>query len=229
MWHEAEQQLRLLRSVAEQLKLPLVTIARQAELADAAHVPLDSEMMRVQADVAMKLLDSYLLGLELIGQRQLDLEPVSVSSTLTDVAHAVSSFAKRYDVSVELHIAGRYGPVMAHPLALRAALLNVGYGLVAQSATLEAKRVVFAGHRTPGGIVAGMYTHSGLTADAWRQALVLQDSAPQPLTPLNSASAGMFVADALGQIMETRLRVGRFGHRQGLAMTLQPSKQMQLV
>lgn len=225
-----EQHMRLLRSVAEQLKLPLVTMARQAELAAMdGTVAVDPEMIRVQSDVALKLLDSYLLGLQLIEQEQLNLEPVSVSSTLTDVAHTMSGFAKQYGVDVELHIAGRYGPVMAHQKALHAALLNVGYSLAAQPLVTEQKRLVLAAHRTPAGIVAGTYANAHIPVEAWRHALELQGKAAQPFTTFSGAAAGMFVADALGQVMSTRLRVGRFAHKTGLAMTLQPSRQLQLV
>lgn len=231
---DIEQRMRLLRAVAEQLRLPLVTIARQSELVrmgtpDVSESILAAENMQIQAEAALKLVDSYLLGLELIEQTQLELEPVSVSSTLTDVAHALSGYAKQYGIGIELQIAGRYGPVMAHKRALQAALLNVGYGLAGQPAVLRRKRLILAAHRTPGGIVAGTYADANISIESWRKALELQGRAVQPFTALTGAAAGMFVADALGQVMATRLRVGRYAHQVGLALTLQPSKQLQLI
>jgi hypothetical protein len=77
----------LLLSVAEHLKVPLTTIARQAELGQlTGQVNLtDAAAIRAQAMAALTLVDSYLLGLELLSrQASLELEPVSVASTLTD-------------------------------------------------------------------------------------------------------------------------------------------------
>src|SRR6185436_14559132 len=85
----------LLLSVAEQLKAPLTAIARQAELGQlTGQVELtDAAAIRTQATAALTLVDSYLLGLDLMQrQTQLRLEPVSIASTITDAAHDLSRF-----------------------------------------------------------------------------------------------------------------------------------------
>jgi hypothetical protein len=232
----------LLASVAEQLKVPLAIIARQAELG-ALHGTqdgsFDATTIATQADAALMLVDSYLLGLELLRtQTQLELEPVSVSSLLVDIAHDLHSFARQYGVKVELETAGRYGPVMSNARGLKAALLSLGFALVeAQSAQLvegagkKPARVLLAAHRTPHGIVAGMYgTHQTVSAGAWRRAQTLRGKARQPFAELGAGSAaGLFVADTILRSMESRLRVGRYLHAGGLAATLQPSQQLQFV
>jgi hypothetical protein len=180
--------------------------------------------------------DSYLLGLELLRtQTQLELEPVSVSSLLTDTAHDLHRFARQYGVTVELEAAGRYGPVMSNARGLKAALLSLGFALVeAQPAPESAagiKKVVLAVHRTPHGVVAGLYGGGQtLSTAAWRRALTLCGKAQQPLTALGSGpAAGLFVADTILRSMDSQLRVGTYLHRGGLAATLQPSRQLQLV
>lgn len=235
----------LLASVAEQLKVPLAIIARQAELSalhgtqnGVAH-GFDAATISTQADAALMLVDSYLLGLELLRtQTQLELEPVSVSSLLVDTAHDLHGFARQYGVQVELETAGRYGPVMSNARGLKAALLSLGFALVeAQSAQAiegtarKPARVLLAAHRTPHGIVAGMYgTNQAVSASAWRRAQALCGKARQPFAELGASSAaGLFVADAILRSMESRLRVGRYLHAGGLAATLQPSQQLQLV
>lgn len=226
----------LLVSVAEQLKVPLAIIARHAELGSlvGSDSSLDSNTIATQAEAALVLVDSYLLGLELLRtQTQLEFEPVSVSSMLVDTAHELFGFARQYGITVELETAGKYGPVMSNPRGLKAALLSLGFALIEAQAAAEqdtSHRVTLAMHRTPHGIVTGMYGTQSVTADAWHRALVLCGKARQPLTELSyGSSAGLFVADTILRCMDTRLRPGRYLRRGGLAATLQPSRQLQLV
>jgi K+-sensing histidine kinase KdpD len=226
----------LLAAVAEQLKVPLTVIARQAELAQLAGQPAaNPALVQTQADAALQLVDSYLLGLQLMReQTQLELEPVSVSSTICDIAHALTRFAKQYGVDIQVDIAGRYQPVMAHARGLRAALLSLGYGLVEAQAAHEDKRLRklrLATHRTPHGIIAGMYgMYDGVCAAQWRTALQLCGQAAQPFTALTSgSSAGLFVADTILRSMDSRLHVGNYARQRGLAAMLHPSQQLQLV
>lgn len=226
----------LLRAVAEQLKIPLTAIARQAELhqLQGAVELHDVARMHSQAAAALTLVDCYLFGLELMReQTSLALEPVSVSSTFVDIAHDLHGVAGQYGVDLELSIAGKYEPVMAHPRGLRAALLSLGYGLVEAQAAQEVKRhtLTLAVHRTSQGIVAGMYgEYQHLDASAWRTALKLCGQASQPFTALTSGSgAGLFVADTILRSMQSRLRVGRHQKASGLAATFQPSQQLAFV
>ncbi len=227
----------VLAAVAEQLKVPLTVIARQAELAHMAGrtQAADPLLVQTQADAALQLVDSYLLGLQLLReQTQLQLEPVSVPSTIVDIAHTLTRFAKQYNVDIEVDITGRYQPVMAHARGLRAALLSLGYGLVEAQAAIEdqrRRRLRLAMHRTPGGIVTGMYgTYNTICAAQWRTALQLCGRAAQPFGTLAPGSgAGLFVADTILRCMDSRLHVGHHARQRGLAAMLHPSRQMQLV
>ncbi|MGH7157665.1 MAG: hypothetical protein ACREGD_01110 [Candidatus Saccharimonadales bacterium] len=228
----------VLRSMAEQLKVPLTTIARQAELGQAlgGAAPKDLDAMQVQAAAALNLVDCYLLGLALAqGQKNLELEPVSLASALTGLAHKLYYLARDSQVDIEVRVDGRYGPVMANQRGLQAALSSLGYDMVeaaaAQSPGKARRFLICAVHRTPHGLVAGIYTRdSEVEAGHWRRALGLRPKAAQPLTSLSAgSSAGMFVADTILQSMSTRLRVGRHKKAIGLAATFQPSKQLAFV
>lgn len=234
------QRLELLRSVAEQLKLPMTVIARQAELGtigpSVAEAPALFAAIQTQSDVALRLLDGYLLGLELAEEQQvLALEPVSAAAMLADVAHDLHALAKLYGVALEVHIAGKYPPVMAHAGGLRAALLSLGYESIEAQAALseEGHRggLRYAAHRTPHGVVAGLYGAFGtLHAAQWRAALALCGRARQAVPAFSGGSgAGLFVAETLFAAMDTHVRVGRFHKRMGFAATLQQSNQLQLV
>ncbi|HSX33955.1 MAG TPA: hypothetical protein VLF91_06485 [Candidatus Saccharimonadales bacterium] len=227
----------ILQAVAEQLKVPLTVIARQAELSQLAGATetLHTNDVHVQAVAALQLVDSYLLGLQLAReQTALELEPVSVSALLTDTAHSIAQFAAQYEVDVQVHIAGKYEPVMAHARGLRAALLSLSFAVAEAMAARQAtsrRELMLAVHRTPHGIVTGLYgANQLLEAGQWRTALKLCGRAFQPFTGLAAGSgAGLFVADAILQSMNTRLRVGHFEHHTGLAATFQPSRQLQFV
>jgi hypothetical protein len=226
----------LLSAVAEQLKVPLTVISRQAELCELTGRLDDTpQLMRTQADAALQLVDSYLLGLELLrGQTSLELEPVSVSSTLVDTAHALTRFAKQYDVAVDVVVGGKYEPVMAHARGLRAALLSLGFGMIEAMAggdDGQSRCLKLATHKTPHGIITGVYgAGDSLQAGQWRTALQLMGHAQQPFTGLSaSTGAGLFVADTIFKGMASQLRVGLWQRQRGLAATLQPSRQLQLV
>ncbi|HEY5667922.1 MAG TPA: hypothetical protein VIR03_02030 [Candidatus Saccharimonadales bacterium] len=213
--------------------MPLSTIARQAELGQlTGDVKLpDLAAIRTHAAAALTLVDSYLLGLQLLQeQASLLLEPISVSSLLVDTAHQLEGFAKEHNARLELRIAGRYEPVMAHAAGLRSALLSLGYALLEGYPMESGGHLTLAVHRTPHGIVTGLYgTYEHLSAETWRKALALQGEASRPLSALSNTGAGLFVADTILRAMATRLRVGKHLHQQGLATTLQPSQQLRFV
>lgn len=226
---------QMLWAVAEQLKVPLSVIARRAELMamdSGSSTPQTSADIRTQADIALALVDSYLLGLELWRvQSKLPLETVSISSALTDIAQGLYKYARQYDVTLKVDIEGRYGPIMAHARGLQAALLSMGCAMIESQAQQEGERsVTLAVHRTSQGIAAGMYsTDSGFEADTWRQVQRLQGLAHQPHAAVGGSGAELFVADTILQAMETQLCTGKHGNQTGLRATFMPSKQLTLV
>src|SRR6266446_9585396 len=87
---------RLLLTVVEQLKMPLMNIARLAELGDPESAGVNVDTIRVTADSALQLLDNYLLGVQL-ASRQLstfETEPVSVAAVLHDAGNQLRPLAK---------------------------------------------------------------------------------------------------------------------------------------
>lgn len=224
---------QLLRSIAEQLKTPLSVIARQVELGQlTGDLQLaDTRSIHAQATTALTLVESYLLGLQLMHeQAELLLEPVSVSSMLVEVAHELDAFAKQYGTGLELRIAGKYEPVMAHQRGLKSALLSLGYALL-EGYPLRNQKLTLAVHRTSHGIVTGLYgDYEQLSSQQWYKALEMHGQARQPFQALTSGSgAGIFVAQTILQAMATTLRVGKHLNQHGLATTLQPSQQLQFV
>lgn len=226
---------QLLLSVAEQLKLPLMQIARQAELARLQSSQADLRSIEAAADMAIQLLDNYLFGTRLALEERyvLNMEPVSVSSVLYDAGQQLDTMAKLYGVELELNIGGKFGPVMANRHGLQAALVSLGSSLIEALSNLESKslRLQLAAHRCRYGIVTGMYTNvEQLTTEALRQGRKLHGHARQPLATLtHSSGAGVFVADAILQAMDAELKVSRHHRLYGLGTVLQANPQTQLV
>jgi K+-sensing histidine kinase KdpD len=229
---------QLLLSVAEQLKVPLLQIARRAELANLSTQHSTSEAftdIQTTADMTIRLLDNYLFGarLALEDNYQLDLEPVSLSSVLYDTGQQLDAIAKLYGVDLELSLGGKFEPVLANRQGLQSALVSLGYALIEAMPNLGDKRMKLqlAAHRCRYGLVAGMYSEAEqLTAEALRQGRKLYGHSRQPLATLtHSSGAGIFVADAILQAMDSQLKVSRHHKLYGLGTVLHANPQLQLV
>ena len=214
---------RLLRALTEQLKSPLLQIAYQAELQDVQTLPA----IGLTAARALQLIDTYILSTQ---QQALPLEPVSVSSVLYDVAQLLDPLARQHNCRLEIAVGGKYGPVMAHQKGLEAALVTIGQSLIEADTTAH-PRLVLSAYKNRQGIAAGMFgNHPDLTPEAFRRALGLIGNARQPLptvSPLNGA--GLYMAEAIFETMDARLQVTRHHKLTGLAASLVPSAQLQLV
>ncbi len=225
---------QLLLSLAEQLKLPFLQIARQAELGDMTSFnALPS--ISTTAEGALKLLDNYILGVQLAGDPEnlFATEPVSVSSVLYDAGAELMPLARAYDVRLDLQVDGKFGPVMAHRQGLQAALVSLGYALIEALPASDSPqlRLQLSAHRCRYGVVAGVYCNAEhLSAQTLRQGRKLHGHARQPLTHLSpSSGAGIFVADAILHAMQSQLTTSRHQNLRGLATILQPNPQLQLV
>lgn len=225
----------LLLSVVEHLKLPLMQIARQAELGSMPGQQPDTRDIRVTADAAMQLLDNYILGVQLANQEAIlaNTEPVAISSVLYAAEQRLRPIARAYGVELELQIDGKYGPVMAHRRGLEAALVSLGYALIEALPAQEKPqlRLQLSAHRCRYGIVAGLYCDvEQVTTQALKTGRQLYGSARQPLSSVShTSSAGVFVADAILHAMQSQLTTSRYRHLYGLGAVLPLNPQLSLV
>ncbi len=230
------RQEKLLNALAEQLKLPLVRIARRAELAQTQNNRLVSlASIELTADSALKLIDNYLLSLKLAQQQNgLQLEPVSVSAILTSAAHELSKIAKERNLELELSLSGKYEPVMAHRAGLEAVITSLGYVFIDAETSIVAKKrpiVTLAAHRSKLGIVTGMFAESeNFGTELYKNARKLGAAKPDSIYNLAATNGtGVFVADSLLEAMSAKLRVAHHHKLTGLAATFAPSRQLSLV
>lgn len=224
---------QLLLGVAEELKLPLLQVARLAEHGQLTGTP-NLAQIRSSAQMALQLVDNYALGVRLAQMPQrLDTEAISVSSVLYDTSQDLDALAKSYGVKLELNIAGRYAPVMANRQALQAALTSLGAALIEALPALEAPqlKLQLATHSSRYGVVAGLYTDTKqLTNDTLKRGRHLQGKSRQPLMNLTHTSgAGIFVADSILQAMNLNLRASRHQGLYGIGTVLQSNNQLSLI
>jgi hypothetical protein len=218
---------RLLNALAEQLKLPLVQIAHGLETGVA-----QPKLLADNARLAIKLIDSFLQTNNADQQIELQLEPVSLSAVMQDVAHQLYGHAKRYDCDLQIELAGRYGPVMAHRANVQSAFLALGFSMVESAQGYEQPaKITLAAHRTNKGLVAGVFgSNQALSSEMFRRAQSLYGASKQPFTGASaSSSVGVFIAESLLGTMNTQLRVAKFRNMKGLGATFLPSHQLQLV
>lgn len=227
----------LFMALAEELKLPMQQVARKAELGLLKQAPSAAELQGIQttADMALHLLDSYLLSLRIAidPQEMFEVEPMGISAVLHDAAEQLARVADEYGVVLELHTKGKYEPVMVHRQAFSAAFVSLGYTLIEALPAMGTQqlRLQLAAHHSRSGIVAGMYCDAeALNPSALRQASALKGRARQPLVGVSpSSGAGVFVADTILHAMDSRLRVGRYQKLPGFAVTLPVSQQLTFV
>lgn len=226
---------QLLLSMAEQMKLPMVQIARQAELGSMG-LPFDCSQIQTMAENALQLIDGYSLSLQLAYRLSYELatEAVSVSSVLYEANQQLGSLARLYDVQLELNISGKYGPVLANRKALQSAIVGLASALIeALPAQTNGNSTILhlATHRCRYGIVAGVYASvPGLSSDALRRGRKLYGLSRQPLVEISHTSgAGIFVADSIFRAMKLNLHVSRHHRLYGLGVVLKPSSQLALV
>jgi len=223
--------VELWRSLADELKLPFVQIARSAELAEIGQPDLQLRAIETTAANALRMIDGYLLVSALSQQSQLDLVPVSVTATLYDVAQDLNQLAKLYDTKLDIKVKNATGQAMANAPALRAGILSLAYtlltgGLKGRSQTLT----LIAGSGKEGITTGVLSSNAHLSTEDLQSARQLFGRASQPAGGITQNSGvGLYMADNLFSAMESQLRVVKIGRKTGLAATLLPSQQLALL
>ncbi len=227
---------QLLLSIAEQMKLPLLQIARQAELVNLSRDLKDISGIQALATNALQLLDAYSLSLQLKNNAGFELAPetTSVASVLYDANRQLQALARMYNVQLELNIGGRFEPVLAHRKGLESAIIGLASAFIE---TLPAQvnggdlKLQLATHRCRYGIVAGVYADMpGLRSEALNRGRKLYGRSRQPMVDVSHTSgAGIFVADAIFKAMSLKLHASRHRRLYGLGVVLKTSSQLSLV
>lgn len=226
-------------SLAEDLKLPLIQIARIAELSKNKKDAKLVEQIEAIADNSLQLIDGFILNsyLQNLGDAE-SMQPVSITASFQDSAHLLSSYAKKNNCNIEIEITGKLEPILANPNALKSAMISLGkvfinYEKERQNNSSNSPKCIIklASHRTRSGIAAGIFTESkSINSKILRQAKNIHGKAINPMNQLVSNNGvGVFIADLLLKQMSSGLKVAYHHKQTGLAATFSPSHQLELV
>lgn len=223
--------VELWRSLADELKLPLMQIARSAELAEPEMAGRELRTIETAAENALRLIDGYLLVTALGKQQQLDLAPVSLTATLYDVAQDLYQLSKLYDTTIDIKVLGSMEQVMAHAGALRTALASLTYTFLTGGIKGRKQTITLLAQHTKQGITAGVLSnYAHLSAEDLQQARELYGKARQPAGGITQNSGvGLYIADNLFAAMESPLKVIKSGRQTGVAGNLLRSQQLALL
>ncbi len=216
---------QLFNALAEQLKLPLLQIARLAELS-----PEVLPTIAAISEQALMLVDAYVLSKQ---QMDLLLEPVAASSVLYDVAQFIEPFAKQSGYQVEIDLKGNSKPIITNRQNLQAMLTLLGTSLIeagAEDDTAE-KYLVLGTHRSARGTVVGAFSNQvSLSQQAINLTRQLHGRANQTAPELGLAgSARLAIADMLSERLHAPLKAYRHRSMLGIGSLLLPSKQLILM
>jgi len=152
---QGDQTDTLFAALAEQLKTPLLQIARLSEISagntSAARIAVISEH-------ALRLVDAY-IQTQTQSQTKLLLEPLNTSAILYDVANTLAPFANQLDYEIEIDLRGKSVPIMGHRDSLRAMLTLLGASLIeagAEDDTTE-RYLVLGTHRSAKGLLVASF------------------------------------------------------------------------
>lgn len=215
---------------AHELRVPLMRIARLAELHQFDE-KLDYVSVEAIADSALRLLDSFLISSRMKNQQiDLELEPVSISATMYDVAHYLDKLAKAQDCELRLSIQRKSGLVLAQPSGIKAAFLSLCYGFLHATDPARKSVITMEAHKQQNLVVAGLTSYDiKLDQGAIRRGNAIAGSAYKSVKDLPTSGAGFFIAANLFDAMTVPLKIIHSSKQFGMMGIFQPSKQLSLL
>lgn len=223
---QAAENDALLTALADHLRMPLLQIARLAELGTPQTLP----RIGVISEQALRLVDAYVMARS---QAELALEPLSAGAVMADVAHMLDDFARAADYQIVIDQSTPTGLVMAHKPTLKMMFLLLGSSIIEAGLEREAidRRLVLGIHNSARGVVVGAFNSSlELTQDVLNMTRLLHGRARQAAPALGAAgAAGLAIADDLSSQMQTPLKSYRHKSLTGIGSMLLPTAQLQLL
>jgi K+-sensing histidine kinase KdpD len=229
---QIDPNIRLLYALVEELKLPLMQVARSAEFGRLMNDRDQYRRIEITAEAAIKLLDSYVLSSQtLIDQGQLELNSIPLTSTMYDSAQNLSRLTKLYNTEIEIRVEGKCGLVMANKNALEAALTSLAYTFISANDFPTKKLITLFARKEQDVVGVGILSSGSLISKkTLASARKLYGNARQPASSMtHSSGVGLYVADSLFYAMNSELQYSRHNKKSGLLARLLPSAQLSLL
>lgn len=215
----------LFAALAEQLKTPLLQIARISESGSRQALT----QINLISEQALRLVDAFSRSQD---QTALALEPINSSVILYDVAQLIQPLAKATDYQIEIDLSGSGRPIMAHRETLETMLMLLSASLIEGGTEDDIDRHLILGtHRSSHGVVVGAFSNdSAVSQRALNMTRQLHGRAVQAAPALSSAGgAGLAIADKLSERLQAPLKAYRHRSLSGIGSLFVPSQQLSLV
>lgn len=221
---------KVFHSLVNDLKRPLVLLAREAELAEITKQKSSFKSIKNTAEHTLKLIDSYLLlAKSEYGQLVLPLESVGVGAVIYDVMQDIEYLAKRANVEVNCQING--GNVMANRSGLKATIFCLSD--MALSAAQEGKRgkLLISTKQVDKNIRISILSDSMEVKNSdIKRASKHQGKAHRAFNNVSSDSGvRLALAEALSSALGSHLTAAKSKNLQGIGFDLLKSQQLSLV
>lgn len=211
----------LLLLLGEELKQPLVAIRQLAELQAEAGLDVSAHASR-----ALKTIDNITYYHRLnSGQMSLNLEPIHVGSTISEVARSMEPIMRSAGCRTELVIQHGLSPVTADRRLLISALQSLWQGFLGTMPS--GSYIECRARKTPSGVRLSLHGRNALMNEVKFSSTNL--SSTQPITGLAGSSADIITARGMFALLGADLSKSSSKQIAGIGATLQISHQMQMV
>ncbi len=222
---------QLLSSLVNELKNPLILIARQAESEKSGPSKAEFESIQKTAEKSLQLIDSYLLMAQAeYGQRTLELEPVGVGSIIYEVAKDLAPYAKAKDIDFAVDVKDAH--VVANRQGLKAVIMCLCELFIEQNNSNPTKRrqVKIETKRAQENVnVSVLSSELEITNKDIELARQLQGNSHLASGKMPGSGVRLAIADVITSSFGSHLQVRQTNGLKGLNFKLAGSKQLQLV
>lgn len=226
----------LFYALAQDLKVPLTSIAYKAEVAQFTKSHDFAADIEYTARTMLDVIEAYILSIQSDRQMALGLEPVNPSAVVADVAESLQELAKKFacEVRTDLQHVPHYALTNRRALAL--ALSTVGRVFIEAQDVVDSKNkaIVISSYKTAqGGIRVGVFgegMHELVTSDLLSRARSYVGTAARPFSALAAGvSSHLFVAERLASAIDAPMHSAKHSNLSGLAFDLTQTAQLSLV
>lgn len=226
--------LDLLRTVGNELKLPLMHISNAASLLQQnGDVHINREQHIAQLEMSSRrmlhIIDSLLFAGQIeTKQTMLKLEPTNVASVVHTVMQESRVLAARYNKQLSLRISQEIAPAAVDPRALYHSLYGLLDTLIRSA---ESTKIVILIHHQADSIMITLRDNGpAISLRQIQVAFSRLGKTAQPIKQLPSTTGmAFYVAYSLSRAMGGDLVIKQSGDERRMSITLPLSQQMELV
>lgn len=226
--------LDLLRTVGNELKLPLMHISNSASLLKDGDFSEDARLaqyaqLEMSSRRMIQIIDSVLFAGQVeTHQTSLNLEPTNVASVVHTVMNDCRELAIKYDKQMTMRITQELSPAAVDPTALRYSLFGLIDMLIRSSESTEILLLIH--HQADSVMITLKDNGPAISLKQIQSAFKRLGKATRPVKQLpNTTGMAFYVAFSLSRAMGGDLAINQSGEERRLSLKLPLSQQLELM